>query len=34
VELRAEHLGWEDTFGGDMVVQLDFTSASGHGYLV
>jgi hypothetical protein len=32
--------GWEDTFGGgdhdynDMVVQLDFTSASGHGFLV
>ena len=32
--------GWEDTFGGgdhdynDLVVQLDFTSASGHGFLV
>ncbi|WP_421996441.1 DUF4114 domain-containing protein [Reyranella sp.] len=32
--------GWEDTFGGgdrdynDLVVQLDFTSASGHGWLV
>ncbi|CAN5710830.1 hypothetical protein BH11PSE3_BH11PSE3_26070 [soil metagenome] len=32
--------GWEDTYGGgdhdfnDMVVQLDFTSASGHGWLV
>jgi hypothetical protein len=29
--------GWEDTYGGgdrdynDMVVQLDFTSAAGHG---
>ncbi len=32
--------GWEDTFGGgdrdfnDLIVQLDFTSASGHGWLV
>lgn len=32
--------GWEDTYGGgdrdynDLVVQLDFTSASGHGWLV
>ncbi|HEX9327244.1 MAG TPA: DUF4114 domain-containing protein, partial [Reyranella sp.] len=32
--------GWEDTFGGgdhdfnDLVVQLDFTSAHGHGWLV
>ena len=32
--------GWEDTFGGgdrdfnDLVVQIDFTSASGHGWLV
>ncbi len=32
--------GWEDTFGGgdrdynDLVVQLDFTSTAGHGYLV
>ena len=32
--------GWEDTKGGgdhdfnDLVVQLDFTSASGHGWLV
>jgi hypothetical protein len=32
--------GWEDTYGGgdhdynDMVVQLDFTSAYGHGWLV
>jgi len=31
--------GWEDTFGGgdqdfnDLVVQLDFTSAHGHGWL-
>jgi hypothetical protein len=31
--------GWEDTLGGgdrdynDLVVQLDFTSASGHGWL-
>ena len=31
--------GWEDTYGGgdrdynDMVVQLDFTSASGHGWI-
>jgi hypothetical protein len=31
--------GWEDTFGGgdhdynDLVVGLDFTSASGHGWL-
>jgi hypothetical protein len=31
--------GWEDTYGGgdhdynDMIVQLDFTSASGHGWL-
>jgi hypothetical protein len=31
--------GWEDTFGGgdhdynDLIVQLDFTSASGHGWL-
>ena len=32
--------GWEDTYGGgdrdfnDLIVQLDFTSASGHGWLV
>jgi hypothetical protein len=32
--------GWEDTFGGgdrdfnDLVVQIDFTSANGHGWLV
>jgi hypothetical protein len=32
--------GWEDTFGGgdhdfnDLIVQLDFTSASGHGWLI
>ena len=32
--------GWEDTYGGgdrdynDLVVQLDFTSTAGHGYLV
>ena len=32
--------GWEDMFGGgdrdfnDLIVQLDFTSASGHGWLV
>jgi hypothetical protein len=32
--------GWEDTRGGgdndfnDMIVQLDFTSAAGHGWLV
>ena len=32
--------GWEDTFGGgdrdfnDLIVQLDFTSTSGHGWLV
>ena len=31
--------GWEDTFGGgdrdfnDLVVQIDFTSTSGHGWL-
>jgi hypothetical protein len=31
--------GWEDTLGGgdhdynDMIVQLDFTSASGHGWI-
>lgn len=33
-------VGWEDTYGGgdrdynDLVVQIDFTSAAGHGYLV
>ena len=32
--------GWEDTYGGgdhdynDLIVQLDFTSAHGHGWLV
>jgi hypothetical protein len=32
--------GWEDTFGGgdrdfnDLIVQLDFTSAAGHGWLI
>ncbi|HZX82079.1 MAG TPA: DUF4114 domain-containing protein, partial [Reyranella sp.] len=32
--------GWEDTFGGgdrdfnDLIVQIDFTSASGHGWLI
>ena len=32
--------GWEDTLGGgdrdfnDLIVQLDFTSASGHGWLI
>ncbi|HEV7546512.1 MAG TPA: DUF4114 domain-containing protein, partial [Reyranella sp.] len=32
--------GWEDTYGGgdhdynDLIVQIDFTSASGHGWLV
>ena len=31
--------GWEDTYGGDhdyddLIVQIEFTSASGHGWLV
>ena len=32
--------GWEDTFGGgdhdynDLLVQLDFTSSAGHGWLI
>jgi hypothetical protein len=31
--------GWEDTYGGgnrddnDLIVQLDFTSAAGHGWI-